>query len=382
MQIQQPLAVPRVDQSLRVEVIHTAASLASFEEEYRALLDRSSRANVYQSWEWIHRWWSAFGGPLARLCVIVFRHQDQVVGCAPMVVRRPAGIPMRRLEPIGVLRSDYMDILIQDGWENRVLSAFEAHLRSSRGWDLLDLQQLPEDSPTLRYFMEHQVDLGCDIDKQETCPAAVLPDTWEKFLAGLGKKNRYNVGYYRRLIERDFTVWIGRVGPEDLDTSMEELFRLHQLRWRKRRLPGALFSPKVRNFHRGVAGDLLERQCLDLYRLDLNGRAVAMLYCFAQNGRGYYYLGGFDPEYSRYSVGTVLTAFAIQQSISRGHEVFDFLRGDEPYKYRWNVTDRFNYRVQWRRGGLRSHALYGLNRATGVLEHQAKLLARKMEKCG
>jgi CelD/BcsL family acetyltransferase involved in cellulose biosynthesis len=136
----------------------------------------------------------------------------------------------------------------------------------------------------------------------------------------------------------------------------------------------------VRDFHREVASQLLEREILDLYRLDLNGRAVALLYCFAEKGRGYYYLGGFDPEYARYSVGTVLTAYAIQQSIARGHAVFDFLRGNEAYKYRWNVQEKRNYRVQWLRGGLASRALLGLSKATLAVEHRAKMLALRLEK--
>lgn len=365
---------------LRTSVLRTPAAIRAIEKEYRALFDRSSRASLYQRWEWLHQWWESFGGGCHRPCWMTFHRAERLIGCAPFVTRRPGLSPLRRLEPMGVLRSDTMDLVIEDGEEEAVLQSFYASLCASRDWDLLDIQQIPEDSPTLAFFQAKQQETGCIIRKQEVCPYTELPSTWEAFLQGLGKKNRYNVGYYRRLLERDFALWIGRVGPEDLESAMEELFRLHRLRWKQRHLPGAFYSEAIRGFHRSVAPALLETRTLDLYRLDLDGRTAAVLYCFAQNGRGYYYLGGFDPEYSRYSVGTVLTAYAIQQSIARGHSVFDFLRGDEPYKYRWNVKERFNFRVEWLRGGLRSRALFLLNEGTRVAEHQAKTLARKLEK--
>ena len=366
--------------SIRCEEIHTAFAFRALEVEYRSLHERSSRAGLFQDWDWLHNWWLVFGSSLCRLAVITFRRDERLIGCAPLVLRRPGWMPLRRLEPIGVLRSDYMDLVMEDGAEREVLEAFEDYLHRSRHWDLLDLQQLPEDSPTLAYFRERQSVTNCVIREQEICPYALLPSDWDEFLRGLGKKARYNVGYYRRMMERDFQLDIDRVGREDFDAAMEDLYRLHQMRWRKRRLPGALFDRRVRDFHVRAASDLLDRRHLDLYRLRLDGRAVAMLYCFGQNGRGYYYLGGFDPDYARYSAGTVLTAHAIQQSIARGDAIFDFLRGNEAYKYRWNVQEKRNYRLEWKRGGSRSSILSGMNHVTRAIERQAKAAAHRLEK--
>ena len=46
-----------------------------------------------------------------------------------------------------------------------------------------------------------------------------------------------------------------------------------------------------------------------------------------------------------YSPGTLLIAYALEDAVSRGDSEFDFLRGNEPYKYRWGARDRFNRRV-------------------------------------
>ena len=47
---------------------------------------------------------------------------------------------------------------------------------------------------------------------------------------------------------------------------------------------------------------------------------------------------------ARLSLGTVLTARAMQTAIGEGRAVFDFLRGDEPYKAKWTGASRANLR--------------------------------------
>ena len=42
---------------------------------------------------------------------------------------------------------------------------------------------------------------------------------------------------------------------------------------------------------------------------------------------------------------TLLIAHALEDAVSRGDSEFDFLRGNEPYKYRWGAVDRFNRRM-------------------------------------
>ena len=64
------------------------------------------------------------------------------------------------------------------------------------------------------------------------------------------------------------------------------------------------------------------------------------------------YNSGYDPQaYADLSPGIVLTSYTIQDAIGRGVQVFDFLQGDEAYKYRFGATDTVVYRTQvWRDG--------------------------------
>jgi CelD/BcsL family acetyltransferase involved in cellulose biosynthesis len=62
------------------------------------------------------------------------------------------------------------------------------------------------------------------------------------------------------------------------------------------------------------------------------------------------YNSGLDPAAYRLSPGIILMAHLIRHAIERQeHEIFDFLRGDEPYKYSLGGTDTHIYRLSVKR---------------------------------
>ena len=72
-----------------------------------------------------------------------------------------------------------------------------------------------------------------------------------------------------------------------------------------------------------------------------HGDAVAgILYGFQWRDTFAAYQWGWDPRWARHSMGSVLTYQAIRLAAERGARTFDFLRGAEPYKYRFGAVDR------------------------------------------
>jgi CelD/BcsL family acetyltransferase involved in cellulose biosynthesis len=217
----------------------------------------------------------------------------------------------------------------------------------------------------------------------EPCPYLALPAEWETLTARLGKKMRSNLGYYDRLLFRTFPdAELTLADEANLDAGMTALFALHQSRWNARWLPGVLGNKRVQSFHREVAARFLENGWLRLHLLRAEGELRAALYCFSLSDRTFYYLGGFAPEYSKYSLGTLLTAQAIRQAISENHSEFDFLRGNESYKYRWLPEERINQRILLLRprrglGELPGRAGFALNRVERYVEHRVKAFAEQ-----
>lgn len=359
----------------QVEELTRSEQFAALRPEWEALLARAD-VSLFQTWEWQWSWWRHFGR--GRLCLLTARRGGELLGIAPLMLGRYFGLPIRCLRFIGTLGTDYLDLIVDRREATELVDCFMAAIAErSRRWDMVDLQQIRGASPLARAAAPppcRTLHLH-----QERCPFVALPPSWDEYAGGLGKSLRKNIGYYRRLMEREHRFEIETVTNGQLPEAMEEFFTLHQARWRRRRLPGAFAGDRIRRFHHDVAAQFNERGWLRLHRLRLDGRTRAVLYCFNHGGKGYYYQGGFEPELARYSPGTVLTAHAIQDAIGLGAAEFDFLRGDEPYKYAWKASDRENVRLLIWRPAFPSRLAPWLNRLERQVEHGAKTIARRLQ---
>src|SRR5205085_2465794 len=116
----------------------------------------------------------------------------------------------------------------------------------------------------------------------------------------------------------------------EVPETLNELVRLHSLRWKTRNGAGVLQTPEIQAFHQSVAVALMKRGFLRLYRFMLQGETIAVFYGFSCKGRTCYYIGGFDPAFSNVSPGTLLIEHAVLRAQQEGASYFDFLRGQEP----------------------------------------------------
>jgi CelD/BcsL family acetyltransferase involved in cellulose biosynthesis len=85
---------------------------------------------------------------------------------------------------------------------------------------------------------------------------------------------------------------------------------------------------------------------LQLMFCGIDGRAAAALFNFDYRNRIWVYNSGLDPSaFAALSPGVVLTSAAIERAIALDRAEFDFLRGDEEYKYRFGAVDVPIYRL-------------------------------------
>lgn len=355
---------------MRVREIGRTAELEALRPEWERLWERCPGATPFQSPEWLLAWWRHLGR--GRLWALGLYEGRELVGLAPLFRHSYYGLPLRGVSLLGSGVSDYLDWLLLPGISPQPLWD---HLQAAR-WDFCDFQQLPEGSPLLpdpdlRGVARRLLD-------QEVCPVLALGDDAERPLQVVPAKLRGNLRYYRRRLERLGEVELGAASEVERDAVLEALFRLHAARWRSRGLPGVFTSGRVRRFHAEVAAGFQRRGWLGLYSLKLRGEICGALYCFGCRRRGYYYAGGFAPALAGASPGTQLIGYAIEAAVRKGAREFDFLRGDEPYKYLWGAKDRVNRRLLlWREAGA-GRIFPHLNRTERAVESAVKRAARRL----
>ncbi|MBI1912734.1 MAG: GNAT family N-acetyltransferase [Deltaproteobacteria bacterium] len=325
---------------LNIMEIDTVDELESIRDEWTELFSRCASATPFQSPQWLIPWWNHFGN--GRLMCLTVRIEGRLAGIAPLYLGFNKTEKKKEIFFIGTGISDYLDFLFEPGIELIGTEiVFNFLLSSSVNWDRCDLQEIKESSPTLA------IDSGLSKRKEKhgICPVLKLPGTFEQYLKSLPSGYRTRVRRSQKTLEKEGKVKIEKAGRDNLNECMDALFRLHRARWEMEGQKGVLADKRIQAFHSELAKGMLEAGMLRLYRLKLDGRDIAAVYGFAKSKRFYSYLGGFDPEFLKLSPGRVLMAKVIEDEINSGIEEFDFLRGEEKYKYVWGALDRINYRL-------------------------------------
>jgi len=302
-----------------IEEISTFEGLCAIRREWADLWNRV-QSTPFQSPEWLLPWWRhLFGG--GEMWTIAVRKQGRLTGLAPMFI-----FGRRQVAFIGSGVSDYLGFLA----ENReTMEEIWQTIRGSCRWDICDFQEIPEGSAML----QPAKGISAERSRSSVCPVVSLPETMAELEARLSPKFRHNVRNARnRLAKLGATFEVG--------SDMEALFRLHGDRWGSKGEAGVLNSPCMQNFLREACVGMRRLYCI---RLDGSVRGILCTFCAHQ--RAAYYIGGFDPELSRFSPGSALIHFAMENAIREHCTEFDFLRQGERYKYDWGATDRINTRL-------------------------------------
>lgn len=281
---------------------------------------------------------------------------------------------------LAVSHSDYQDVLWASAphlahHRGQAVSALLAGLKNLE-WDLLELGHVPEHSVLLDALP--RVFPGARILPEEVCPVLSLPDSWDTLLKARKKKTRDKLKYYaKRAAARGGLSFECNDQPGTVGDAFESHLMLHRKRWAMRGLPGVFYSHRIRSFHRDLAGQLARHGMCRLYTMRVGDRPAASLYGFHFHRTYYLYSIGYDPAFADVSPGFLLVAHAIEDGIGRGFREFDFLRGEESYKYRWKPAVRQNYRIVAGRGHWVSKALEQKARLSLALELKAKQLLRR-----
>ncbi len=325
---------------LAVESIKKLSRLNELAPQWLDLWRRTPTATPFQSPAWLLAWYQSFRpGPLR--CVVVHGAQ-RLVALAPFYLE--VGARGRRLLPLGISISDYLDVLVDPECEQAAGALLLTHLLASGCEDTLCCEELSPNASALRLW---SMNGWCSApQRQSACPVLGLDTPSLKGQVPEAKLRKLRMA--RNRVGRRQGI-VAAASAQTAGDILRELFRLHAARWMSRGEPGVLADDAVRRFHETALPALIGCGVSRLYGLCIGSRMVGAYYGMQCRERAYAYLTGFDPAFAYESPGTVLIGHAIEQAARQGVREFHFLRGREPYKYEWGARDFWNVRLELRR---------------------------------
>ena len=310
--------------------------------EWRVLWQKVPDATPFQSPEWLLSWWGCFGNEA--LFVLTAREDGQLIAVLPLYELDEAGC--RKLLPIGISLSDYLDALVNSN-DPGTAGELLASLVDLPGWEECYIPELPPRAALLA--ARCPAPLMANRSTGETCPVLALPPAVAELREVVPPKTLRDLRQARRRADAAGRVEAIRADASTVSGFMQEFFRLHEDRWRPIAGHGVCADPSVRDFHLTAAQRMLDAGMLRLYLLRVGNSTAAAYYGFTAKRTAYAYLSGFDPKFAELSPGTQIVAHAIEEAVREGAHEFHFLRGAETYKYAWGAVDRPNTALTLRR---------------------------------
>jgi CelD/BcsL family acetyltransferase involved in cellulose biosynthesis len=222
-----------------------------------------------------------------------------------------------------------------------------AGLLARDDWREADLRGLPEDSPWLSELREAASGHGLAVEESEdqngVAPFLELPPTWDDYLAQIPSKLRHEIRRKAKKLEAE-------TGPFVVETATEEtllplLDRFVELHRMSEGPKGVFMVPGMEIFFRRLGQTFCERGVFRLSFIRVRDELAAGTIGFSFGGTYSLYNSAFDRKWQQLAPGMVLVAEDIRQAIEEGCAVFDFLKGDYAYKYRFGARKRLVKRL-------------------------------------
>ncbi|HSL29594.1 MAG TPA: GNAT family N-acetyltransferase [Anaerolineales bacterium] len=316
---------------------------------WNALVEQSIADTPFSRYEYLSQWWKTRGGgewQNAELILVSASEGDQLTGIAPLFLVEHDG--QRALLLVGSIEiSDYLDLIVREQDLERFVSGLLDFVAARQeGWSGLDWYNLPDTSPTVAALKAEAERRGWAHSEEIYRPTPRIPlsGSFEDYLARIDKKQRHEIRRkMRRAAESEKNVRFTIAnGTENIDSEIDAFFELMAQDPAKAEFLHAAMRAQMS----ATIQDAHAHGYLWLAFLEVDGAKTAASLNFDYKNKLWGYNSGVSSEHRELSPGWVLLAHTIQWCCENGRYEFDFMRGDEEYKYRFGGVNKFVMRVK------------------------------------
>lgn len=325
--------------------LHTSFdSLAS--ETWNGLLPGCVTDAPFLRHEYLATWWQTLGGGEwtdVKLALISASENDQLLGIAPLFLKDSSLMLLGSVEI-----SDYLDLIVHPEHLQPFVAGLFDWLTTNypEPWTALNWVNLPESSPTLAVLKAESAKRGwsCAEEIYQPTPTILLPGNFDTYLEGIDKKQRHEVRRKMRRAEESGrgVRWYIVEDVASLEAELDAFIILMAHDPQKE----TFLTPAMRVQLKTSAQAAFHAGYLQLVFLEVDGEKACAYLNFDYANRIWVYNSGLDRKFMDISPGWVLLGYMLQWANDHKRAEFDFMRGNEEYKYRFGAITRHVLRVR------------------------------------
>jgi CelD/BcsL family acetyltransferase involved in cellulose biosynthesis len=181
----------------------------------------------------------------------------------------------------------------------------------------------------------------------EICPYLTIQTDWVNFFhTRMKRKSRYNILRQIKQLQSQGRLEFKMLTQADnWGSFINRAIKLYQKDWNKKYNISSFLRDGYTDFYIDIAQEFSKRGWFCFSYLLLNEEMIAFSYGITYKNIFIDYLIGYDPKFSVFSPGGCLLRFQVEEIFTQNLKEFDFSKGREPYKSRWQTAERKNYRI-------------------------------------
>lgn len=322
----------------------------------------------FYRWSWLGNWFRHCG-PQGSAYVLVAKDESGTwLGIAPFFIDRSSLTSQLKWWGSGAACTDYMGMIASEenmpAFALAVADWLNQATRPAGGLASIDRIELEGGTDAMSSIHHLQQSLDAVGFRQhdselEGCWVVQLPATWQELECKFSKSMRRKTKKAAKRID-DFDTRIRSSRDHQIESLWPEFIQLHQQRREALGQAGCFANPGFEAFLKSATEELAREGQAELVVIDYGERALATMLLFNDGQTNMMYQSGADVERMNLEPGYQMAYLSIQHSIEQGMEFFDFLRGDEPYKSRWNSQRVPLYRTRCIPRKLKAIVLHNL----------------------
>ena len=182
-----------------------------------------------------------------------------------------------------------------------------------------------------------------DVNEEDVTPDIELSNSWEDYLMLLNKKQRHEVRRKLRKFEAEgFTNQL-ITHPVQSDKFFDDFFDLFV---KSRQDKEEFLTSDRKNFFEKLLFNFAAVSQLRILSLYDGEKLISACIVIDYNETYFLYNNAYSLMYNSFSVGLVSKIYAIKESLEKNKNNFNFLRGNERYKYHLGGKDIVIYTAE------------------------------------
>ncbi|MBC9725146.1 GNAT family N-acetyltransferase [Streptomyces sp. TRM68367] len=324
---------------MRVELCTDEREFAALGPAWERLYRTCGAATPFQSYHWLHSWWTTYGRP-GRLRLVLVRDGGELRAAAPLM---RVGRPLPRLVPLGGAISDFADVLLDDDHADRAATVLTEALSAAARTAVIDFREVRPGGAVERVY-EHWRGPRRRV-RDSLCldlPAVPLEELAVRLSAAKARRVRAKMRKLTALGVAHRTA-----PPDEVSAALRRLLALHRLQWQGRGVTREHLRERFAAHLVRAVGPMVRAGDAVVTEFLLDGKVVAVDLTLLSARLAGCYLYGAHPllRERKADIAVMLLDASARRSATGERGTLSLLRGDEPYKHQWHPEPVVNQRL-------------------------------------